>query len=489
MRRAGVLLHPSSLAGPEGIGTLGSSARKFLEWVAQAGLKTWQVLPLCEGGRGNSPYSSPSSMVGSRWLIDLAELQEMGLLSQEAPREASDGPVSYDSVKAEKESKLREAARRLRENPDHPLHRSWQQWREAHPALWEVARFQVVRGLEDQRPWWEWSPPLRNRQAEALEALDRSHIEALQDASILAFLFDQQWSAIRRYAEELGIEIFGDLPIYVAPDSAEIWSDPGLFDLDAQRRPLRVAGVPPDAFSATGQLWKNPLYDWESMAAHDYSWWVQRVRRSLEWCSLLRLDHFRGFAAYWAVPAHAPTAESGRWLPGPGRALFERIREELGPLPLVAEDLGDIDEAVHQLRKETGLHCTRVLHFGFETDTENIHLPMNWARDTVGYSATHDNDTTAGWWSGLDPAERQAAQIALGISTDSGIEGLLRASLDSEAERVVLPMQDILELGSEARMNTPGTLDGNWAWRMGPRALHPSRAQVLRDWLEASGRV
>ena len=480
---AGLLLHPSSLPGPEGIGTLGAEARAVAAWAGRAGLRYWQVLPLCEGGPGDSPYSSPSSLVGSPWLIDLRELAEVGLLTAEEAHsidQPASAAVDFPAVRAAKAPLLRRAARRLLDNPEHPLQEGWRAWRSAHPWIDEFALFGELRAAQGDQPWWTWPTPLRERDPSALDAARVQHARGAEERAALAFLFDQQWDALRAAAEACGVYLIGDLPIYVSRDSADAWVDRDRFEFDAAGQPARVAGVPPDAFSETGQLWGNPLYRWDRMAQDGYGWWVRRIARCLSWTPVLRIDHFRAFAAYWAVPAESETAMSGRWVDGPGLGIFHALRDALGPQWLLAEDLGDIDEAVHDLRHRSGLLCTRVLQFGFGGDAENLHLPGNVPDDAVVYTGTHDNDTSAGWWHTATAAERGQLVEVLGLQKgDDVVRGLVDAALSCDAHLAILPAQDLLGLGAEARMNVPGVGEGNWSWRMAPDALTESLAADL----------
>jgi 4-alpha-glucanotransferase len=489
-RGAGILLHPSSLPGAEGIGTIGQSARDLVGWLARAGLRYWQVLPLCEGGPGDSPYSSPASLVGNPWLIDLMDLHNDGLITGEelvAGMDPADGDVDFCAVRARKGPVLRAAARRLLESPHHPLFEGWLAWRDAHPWMPEAALFGELREAHGGKPWWQWDEKLRDRDPDTLATARHIHGKGMEERAVLAFLFDHQWAHLRAVADAAGVLVVGDLPIYVSRDSADAWVDRELFEFDENGQPARVAGVPPDDFSATGQLWGNPLYDWQRMAADDYAWWVRRLQRCLTWTPVLRIDHFRGFAAYWAVPATAETALAGQWVQGPGLALFQALREALGGQWLLAEDLGEIDAPVHLLREQAGLLCTRVLQFGFGGDPNNLHLPGNVPPDAVMYTGTHDNDTTAGWWAQAQKHERAHVHEVLGDEVDVGT--LVQAALGSAARMVVLPMQDALGLGTEARMNVPGVGEGNWAWRMAPGMLGGREAAQVHAWVAQSGRL
>lgn len=485
---AGLLLHPSSLPGPEGIGTLGAEARALAAWAGKAGLSYWQVLPLCEGGPGDSPYSSPSSLVGSPWLIDLRDLVAEGLLTaEEASSVSTSGgaKVDFAGVRAEKEPLLRVAARRLLGDAAHPLHGAWLDWRARHAWIEDFALFGELLSAHGGSPWWEWAPALRDREPAALEQARSAHAAGAEERAVLAFLFDHQWAALLDEAEKHGVTLIGDLPIYVSRDSADAWVDRQWFEFDDAGLPDRVAGVPPDDFSETGQLWGNPLYRWDRMADDGYRWWARRLARCLSWTPVLRIDHFRAFSAYWAVPATAETALSGEWVQGPGLDLFRAFRATLGAQWLLAEDLGEIDEPVHALRRRSGLLCTRVLQFGFGGGPDNLHLPANVPGDAVVYTGTHDNDTTAGWWGTASPEQRAHLIQALGLSRgDEVVRSLVDAALGSAAHLVIVPAQDLLGLGAEARMNVPGVGEGNWSWRMEPGALTDAVAVDLAERVE-----
>ena len=479
------MLHISSLPGPEGIGTIGTSAYTMLDWLVQAGLNHWQVLPVCEGGTDESPYASPTSLVGSAWLIDLSDLHSKGLLTAKQLEAASDdrpGAVNYDAVRQRKWPALCIAATHFLAQSDHPLHTHWKEWQAEHSWVRDTALFQALKDEQKDAPWWMWNLGIRDRTPADMDAA-RTRLNAeITIREVLAFFFDHQWKQFQQAAHKRNIWLFGDLPIYVAHNSADVWANRSNFDVDANGHTIRIAGVPPDSFSDTGQLWRNPLYDWAAMSDTGYAWWVHRLRRSLEWTPILRIDHFRGFSNYWAVPNKAKDATEGEWLPGPGLPIFQRFREALGGQWLVAEDLGEIDEAVHELRHAAGLLCTRVLQFAFETDDDNIHLPKNCPADATLYTGTHDNDTTAGWFRTLPPKGRQRVLSVLNCTESTIVSAMIQAALNSPAQIVIIPVQDVLELGSEARMNVPGTEGDNWSWRMKPGALDQDKADTMRTW-------
>jgi 4-alpha-glucanotransferase len=427
-RRSGVLLHPTVLitgSGAAECGALGAAARAVVDWLAQAGFSIWQMLPLGPPGGGGSPYWARSDFAGHSALLDRGELPDID--AQQA---------DYQAFRAASKG-----------------------WLDDYVLFETLAeRF--------QRPWWQWPPELRSRTRPALARVERERAAELERRRVEQWYFDWQWRALRRYAGERGVFLFGDLPIYVAPDSVSTWSQPKQFQLDAEGRPAVLAGVPPDYFSADGQLWGNPLYDWQQAKQDRFAFWRARLAQQLQRFDLVRIDHFRGLAGYWAVPAGASTAREGRWEPAPGQALFRALSAEHSELPLVAEDLGVITADVEQLRRDFGLPGMRVLQFGFDGSGDNAHLPHNYSRDVVAYTGTHDNDTTLGWYRSLSAEEAARVQFYLRTDAEHILEAMLRATLGAVAQLAILSVQDLLQLGSEARFNTPGTAEGNWAWRM-----------------------
>ncbi len=460
-RSSGVLLHPTSLPGPHGIGELGSAAFEFVEFLEKAGQSLWQILPLNPTDSGGSPYSSPSAFAGNPLLASTERFVADGLLEEPPPD--GGGPVDYASASLRKMERLRTAYSRWK--PDEKFHG----FRERN-RFWleDYALFTAIKGRLE-KPWNEWPEELATRRPEALEKARRGLESDILFHMFAQFRFFEDWRRVKKAANEAGVSIIGDIPIFVSHDSVDVWSNRELFFLEKDGSPSVVAGVPPDYFSETGQLWGNPLYDWERMREDGYAWWKSRIKHALSMCDALRLDHFRGFEAYWEVPADEATAINGRWVEGPGRKLFDALRRSLGELPLIAEDLGDITPEVVKLREDLGLPGMKVLQFGF-SHPENHFLPHNYEGENwVVYTGTHDNDTTDGWWRSAGDGERSLARRHLGKEY-IGARDFIRLAYSSTARWAVIPMQDLLGLGSAARMNAPGTTTGNWRWRMERKA-------------------
>lgn len=487
-RSAGVLLHPTSLPGEYGIGDVGNHLVAFLDWAANAGMRMWQVLPLNPPGYGYSPYGCLSSFAGNPLLISPQKLLQDELLDA---ADVSDLPafpderVEFERVFELKYGLLRKAWKRFDDDAsldafcDGPEQCDW---------LDDYALFMSLKERAGGAPWWEWDAKLAARDA---KALDDARIELADDIAFwrfAQFLFFKQWQDVREAARARGIKIIGDIPIYVAWDSADVWGNRELFDLDAKGHPTVVAGVPPDYFSETGQRWGNPLYRWEKLRETNYKWWIERVRANLRFADVVRLDHFRGFAAYWEIPASEPTAIHGRWMPGPGKALFDAIRAALGDLPLIAEDLGFITEDVHELRQAIDVPGMRILQFAF-AQIDSPHLPHRFDPRTVVYTGTHDNDTAKGWFATAPELERESSRDYLGCEETDVAWGLIRSAYTSVAEIAIVPVQDILGLGSEGRMNRPGAEHGNWSWRLQLGALTREHAEKLRRLAEITGRL
>jgi len=482
-RASGVLLHPTSLPGPHGSGDFGPAAYHFVDWLVAAGQKLWQILPLGGIGPGNSPYMSTSAFAGNVLLIDLEDLQRRGWLTPDElrpPAGVAEQRLNFAAVVPFRMDRLARAAQRFAVQASDAERAELQAFAERH-ADWlpDYALFMALAERHGWRDWSDWDAPLASRNPVALASARDVHAERVAFWTFCQWCFFRQWLALKRYANGRGIEIIGDAPIFIAHQSAEAWARPELFELDAAGRPTVVAGVPPDAFSATGQRWGNPLYRWEAHARDGYAWWVQRIRRTFELVDMVRIDHFRGFAGYWEIPASAHTAVNGRWLPGPGEALFKAIARELGPLPIIAEDLGVITPDVVALRKKFAFPGMRILQFAFEGGSGNAYLPHNHDVDSVVYTGTHDNDTTQGWWASLDEAQRQRVRDYLGVPCHEIHWDLMRAACASVADTVVHPMQDVLGLGGEHRMNLPGRGEGYWQWRFAWQQVQPEHAQRL----------
>lgn len=479
-RSSGVLLHPTSLPGGP-IGTIGATARSFVDWLAAAGQRYWQILPLGPVDSGGSPYNGLSALAGNPLLISTEFLQEEGLIDArdlEAPASLSHTRVDYPGVLRWKNHLLALSHERFRAGASAHLASGFAAFRERnHFWLGDYTLFRALRDQQRERAWTEWPADIRDRRPEALErwrtALDRE----VERYAFQQFLFDREWHQLRQYANARGVGIIGDIPIFVAHDSADVWSNPEIFELEPSGLPTVVAGVPPDYFSATGQRWGNPLYRWDVLRARDFDWWVARFRRTLMMVDVGRIDHFRGFESYWEIPAEAPTAVEGRWVPGPGAEFFHEIERQLGPLPLIAEDLGLITSGVEELRDALGLPGMRVLQFAFDGDGRNPHLPDNYPELAVAYTGTHDNDTISGWWAAASDEERGRVSAWLGIQEPSNwdfVESVFR----SRAALAIVPLQDLLGLGAEARMNDPAMASGSWTWRS-PNSPDPELARRL----------
>jgi 4-alpha-glucanotransferase len=494
-RAAGVLLHPTSLPGPHGSGDLGASARHFVDWLAVGGQGLWQVLPLGDVGPGDSPYMSPSAFAGNVLLVDLGELRERGWLDDAdlaGPPAGCEQRIDFTVVTPWRMERLARAARAFEERARDEERADFAAFRARHAGwLRDYALFRALDEHHPGRPWCEWDAPLARRDPAALVAASAAHAPRIAFWEFCQWCFFRQWLGLRAYANERGVRIVGDVPIFVSYQSAEAWARPGLFELDAQGRQTVVAGVPPDLFSATGQHWGNPLYRWPAHAADGYAWWTQRIRHTFDLVDIARIDHFRGFAAHWEIPQGETTAVNGRWVPGPGEALFDALTAAFGPLPIVAEDLGHITPDVDALRRRLGFPGMSVLQFawGQPDGSANRYLPHNHEVDSVCFSGTHDNDTAIGWWSQQPEGVRD--QVRQYFATDGNdIAGtLMRAAFASVARTAIVPMQDVLRLGGEHRMNLPGTATGNWSWRFGWGQVGPWPADQLRRMAQLYGRL
>ena len=491
-RSAGVLLHPTSLPGRYGVGDLGDELIAFLDWAQSAGVRIWQVLPLNPPGFGNSPYGCHSSYAGNPLLISPQRLLQESLLPEHALDHVPTFPddrADFDRVAPFKLQLLRDSWTHFQANASN-AQRSWlERFEGDNKWVDDWALYAALKEKHHGDAWTAWPPALVTRERAALNAATRELADEIRFHKYVQFLFFRQWAAVREAAAARSIRIMGDVPIYVAGDSADVWANRDLFQLDENGQPVVVAGVPPDYFSATGQRWGNPLYRWDLLREDKFKWWVSRFRAALRFADIVRVDHFRGFAAYWEIPASEATAIHGRWMPGPGRALFDAVRDSLGDLPLVAEDLGFITPEVHELRRAINVPGMKILQFAF-AQVNSPHLPHCYERRTVVYTGTHDNDTARGWFKNASAEERQLASTYLGVDGHGSIEwSLIRAAFTSVAQSAIVPVQDILGLGSEARMNRPGDGMNNWSWRFAAGALTRAHAERLRHLAEITGRI
>jgi 4-alpha-glucanotransferase len=491
-RASGVLLHPTSLPGGHGIGDLGPEATKFVDFLVAARQQWWQVLPLGPTGYGDSPYQSFSAFAGNPLLIDLCGLVKQGWLDEQALEgaPANDGPVDFGAVVTFKQKALRLAYAGFQIKAGGADREAFAAFcREQAAWLDDYALFMALKDAHGGQCWNQWEPALATRQKAALTKAKKAHADAIGYYQFSQWDFARQWGELKAHANQRGERLIGDLPIFVAYDSADAWSNRELFYLDAEGNPTVVAGVPPDYFSETGQLWGNPLYRWDVMAKKNYAWWVARVRQALALYDLIRIDHFRGFEAYWEVPAGEDTAINGRWVKGPEGKLFKALQKALGAdLPIIAEDLGLITPEVEALRDGFKLPGMKILQFSW-SDPSNAYLPHNYVPNCVAYTGTHDNDTTRGWFDDAPEAERDFALKYLRTDEEGFTWAMIREVLASVACLAVVPAQDLLDLGSEARMNMPATASGNWAWRVGPDDLTPAIAARLADFTVMFGRT
>jgi 4-alpha-glucanotransferase len=490
-RSAGVLLHITSLPGPHGVGDFGPDAYHFVDWLALAGQRIWQVLPMAPIGPGDSPYQSVSAFAGSPIMVALEPLVAHGWLAAPAlPAGGFDAcRVDYGQVVPWRLARLREAANGFFARARVEEHRAFATWCEGQSAwLDDYVLFMALQTAHAGQPWWEWTSALRKRDAAALAAARHEHAGEIAFWQFVQWCFDTQWASVKAYANARGVSILGDVPIFIAHHSADCWARPDLYQLDADFQPKAVAGVPPDAFTAEGQRWGNPLYRWDRMAEEHYAWWTARVRRALTHADGFRIDHFRGFAAFWEVPADCPTAMVGRWVAGPGKALFDAISDALGALPVVAEDLGIITPDVVALRDACGFPGMRVMQFAFGGDAGHAYLPHHYEAATVAYTGTHDNDTVQGWWHTAPPRERAFAGSYLAAGGDDIHWAMIRAVSNSVANTAVFPLQDVLGLDGSHRMNLPGSPTGNWGWRFDWAMVGDEPGRVLGVITAACGR-
>ncbi len=502
-RASGILLHPTSLPGRFGIGDLGAEARSFVDFLRDAKQSLWQVLPLGQTGFGDSPYQCFSAFAGNSLLISPTRLVEENFLEARDLADAPDFPIDridFGAVITYKNRILKTAFERFKSTTDTGL-RSKVETFNQQSAAWldDYALYRALKNSHGGATWSKWNEPLVRRDSDALAVARENLHDEIEAEKFYQYLFFRQWAAIREYAKERGITIIGDIPIFVAFDSADVWTNPQQFKLNADGSPRVVAGVPPDYFSKTGQLWGNPLYEWDAMRADGFQWWIKRVRATLEFVDLIRLDHFRGFAACWEIPGTDKTAERGSWVEAPGRELLIALQNAFGELPILAEDLGVITPDVEALRDDFNLPGMRILQFAFGGDAKNHDLPHNYIANCVAYTGTHDNDTSVGWYESAAGAgsTRDAAQVkrerafCLRYLNSDGREihwDLIRAVFASVADTAIVPLQDVLGLGGEARMNLPASTAGNWNWRYNAKDLKESYALRLRELSEIYGR-
>ena len=493
MRRAGILMPITSLPSPYGIGTMGEAAREFVRFLHKAGQSYWQILPICPTSYGDSPYQSFSSYAGNPYIIDLDDLCEAGLLEKSDYENIDWGDnqekADYGLLYKKRFSVLKKATKAAEEKYETLI----SEFRtENEKWLSDYALFMAIKDEQNGVSWLEWPEILRKRDNKALSVEREKLKDEIKFWECVQFLFFSQWKKIKAYANENGIKIIGDIPIYVSSDSADVWANPDQFQLDNNLIPISVAGCPPDGFSADGQLWGNPLFNWELMKGQNYSWWVDRIAYQTKIYDVLRIDHFRGFDAYYSIPYGEKTARNGEWKEGPGIDLFNVINEKLGELPIIAEDLGFLTDSVRQLLKDTGFPGMKVLEFAFDSrDTESGYLPHLYNKNCVVYAGTHDNDTILGWFDVISKEDAEYAKKYMRLSEAEGYHwGMMRTAWACIADTAIMQMQDILGLGKSARMNTPSTLsDKNWSWRCLPGAYNDTLAEVLHAEMKLYGRI
>lgn len=494
-RASGILLHPTCFPSRFGIGDLGQEAYRFIDFLYDSYQQWWQVLPLGPTGYGNSPYLAYSALAGNPLLISPEKLQEEGLLSEadlSNLEELPDERVDYDLVVQTKMPLLKKASDKFQEQTSAQRQEEFQHFCTSH-AYWldDYALFMAIKEDQDGASWHTWPEAIAKRQPEAIEEWTSRLGGAIAYHKFLQFEFFRQWKELKNYANERGIKIFGDIPIYVAHDSADVWAHPEIFRLNEETgEAALMAGVPPDYFSETGQLWGNPVYNWEQLEKTDFKWWVQRFQGMLDYVDIMRIDHFRGFESYWAVPQGETTAINGQWIEAPGEAFFKLLGEKLGKLPIVAEDLGIITPAVEALRDKFEFPGMKIIHFAFDSERDNPYLPYNYSPNSIVYTGTHDNNTTVGWYEGRTPEEQMRVSEYLGCVESEGIHwSLIRLALGSVSNQAIFPLQDLLGLGGEAKMNTPSQAEGNWSWRYRSGDIDSSLSDRLKHLTYLYGRA
>lgn len=493
MRKNGILMHLSSLPSPYGIGTMGEEARKFVDFLHDAGQACWQLLPICPTSYGDSPYQSYSTFAGNPYFIDLDELNNQGLLERDDYEnvnwECEPDRVNYGAMYQKRYPILRKAVEKFLENPSEDFesfctaNESW---------LADYALFMSLKDAHGGLPWNEWETALRNHDEEALRIFTNKNKDNIMFWKVLQYLFFHQWKALKKYANMKGVSIIGDLPIYVSLDSVDVWAHPELFQLDDEKVPKEVAGVPPDGFSADGQLWGNPLFDWDYMEETGYEWWIDRIHYLCEVYDILRIDHFRGFDSYYAIPYGDTTAKNGIWKEGPGMKLFKAVERAIGRQEIIAEDLGYLTYTVKKLLSDSGFPGMKVLEFAFDSRdaSGSEYLPHNYVKNCVAYAGTHDNNTIMGWFEEAEKDDVDYAKEYLNISEDDSLNwGMMCVLWGSIAELTIVQGQDLLGLGTEARMNEPSTVGKNWQWRTLPDTFTEELAKKLRRKMQIYGRL
>jgi 4-alpha-glucanotransferase len=492
-RTSGILLHPTSFPGPHGIGDLGIQARQFIDFLAQSGQQIWQILPLGPTGFGNSPYMCFSAMAGNPLLISLDTLVEQGFLNASDLQGCPDFDpdfVEFDRVADWKMPLLQKASLAFKEKASPELRSQFDAFCQTK-AHWleDYALFMALLDAQPGDMWSDWPIELRDRYPTDLAEARLELAAQIGQQKFLQFEFFRQWKLLKAYANKHDIQVFGDIPIYVSQNSSDVWANPRLFQLNKDKEPIFVAGVPPDYFAETGQRWGNPLYDWEVLETTGFTWWISRFRECLDLVDLMRLDHFRAFDTYWSVPAEEETAVNGKWIEGPKDKFFIAVRDALGSLPIIAEDLGDIGPSVIELRHRFEFPGMKILHFAFGSDANNPFLPFKIMPNSVVYTGTHDNDTTIGWHEATSDYERDRFHQYLGSPGSNGAAwDMIRLAMSSVANQAIVPLQDVFSLGTNARMNMPGTAEGNWRWRYRAEALGTEFSDRLRDMALIYGR-
>ena len=492
MRNSGILMHISSLPGEYGIGKMGKNAYKFVDFLEKSGQSCWQILPVSPTSYGDSPYQSFSVYAGNPYFIDFEILEEEGYLKADEYKNADWGQdktkVDYGKIYENIWSVLEIAHKRFRKNPAKGYagfvvkNKEW---------LFDYGLFMALKFAYGGKAWYEWDESIKMRKPKALKNVRKKYADKIDFWCFVQFEYFNQWNELKKYANSKGVKIIGDMPIYCAYDSVEVWANPQYFQLDKNKKPTGVAGCPPDAFTADGQLWGNPLYNWEVMAKEKYSWWVNRIEYSFEIYDTVRIDHFRGFESYYCIPYGAKNARKGKWKKGPDMKLFKEVKRRLGDVDLIAEDLGFLTKRVTKMLQNAGYPGMKVLQFGFDSDSDNAYLPHNFnTSNCICYTGTHDNDTLAGWLENADDKTLEYCKKYVGADEKSDlIWGIIRLAWSSIAQTAIAPMQDFLELGSESRMNTPSTLGDNWQWRLEDfSALDDELCEKIRKMTETFGR-